>query len=222
MSHSTSQNVIGQLRSPAGCANPSRIVAITTPFNGFGPSGGERAPGVAILVGLAKDLAQSEALQPCVEYVFGFVSGHNEGSLGLRHMLQALKETGLGPANVSAFFTLGANIGLKYRFDGNNYQSGGSGRGFLLPQAVPQYFSVLSNATNEVPYVLARKITSYDMTSGDTRFIYAAGYKVISWQGLIHPRFHMATDYATSVDPAALEAAADMITKTVVLVTASN
>jgi len=206
-----------------GClgGNVTRRLVVTTPFNGFGASGGERGPGVAIAVWLAEVLpVLLKAKGLCTELIFGFLSGHNEGSLGLKSFLSQLQKEGLGPQQVTAYITLGANIGIHYSFseeehtgrkrrDGANYEGIGHGESMLNPRAVPSLYNALMQVTREEVFLNITKVTNATLAgTGDNRYIYAAGYEMASWQGWFFPRFHMETDTGTSVSEARLGALA--------------
>ena len=217
--NASSRNVVTRWRSDSCGADGGKIVVISTPVNGFGPGGGERAPGVAILLWLAETLPrilQGGAQEyGCVELVLAFLSGHNEGSLGTRVFLSELKKTH-PPENVTAYITLGADIANRYSFAGKNYESDPEGIATLSPRAVPALWSALQGAVGQTKYVKAIEITgSRTAGGGDNRYIWAAGYAMISWQGLLTPRFHMPTDFSSTTDAQLLEEVGTMVLKTI-------
>jgi len=64
-------------------ADPSRFVIVGTPTGAFTPSGSERGPGVAELLGLARHYASLPVAQRPLTLVFAILSGHEIGYLGL-------------------------------------------------------------------------------------------------------------------------------------------
>ena len=152
----------------------------------------------------------------CVELVLGFLSGHNEGSLGTRFFLSELKKTH-PPESVTAYITLGANIANRYSFTGNNYQGTPDGVMLMVPRAVPALWGALQGAVRgATKYVRAVEITGKNTAGGgDNRYIWAAGYPMVSWQGLITPRFHMPTDFASTTDAQLLEDVGTMVLETI-------
>ena len=83
-------------------------MVVTTPISGWFVCGGERGPGVALLLGLARQLADATAVstgtEGCFTYHFAGTSAHEfnvaEGNLGLVLTKRALERFGLEPANV--------------------------------------------------------------------------------------------------------------------------
>lgn len=176
--NATSQNIVGVTSIPVGVRDPGgrrgrsrsrshggleaaaavapSTIVITTPINGFCQCGGERGPGVALLLDVVRRVvadresaagttataaaaaatAAATAAAPArarqgfvsrggsmmpggaarvrqVRLIFAFVSGHELGSLGLRHFLRSLNASyGVRPSDVAAFFSFGANIAM--------------------------------------------------------------------------------------------------------------
>ena len=92
------RNVIGRF------GRGEDIIVISTPKSGWFHCGGERGPGIALSLALARWVIQH---QPQVSYWFDFNSGHELLNLGTR---QFLKKLAPSPNRVRCWMHLGANI----------------------------------------------------------------------------------------------------------------
>ena len=80
------------------------IIVVSTPKSGWFHCGGERGPGVALSLALARWVGKR---QPSTSYWFDFNSGHELNNLGTRKFLG---ETAPPPGQVRCWLHLGANI----------------------------------------------------------------------------------------------------------------
>lgn len=83
------------------------VIVVTTPISALTQSGGERGPGIAILLGLARWLSQR---QPRCRYLFSGNTGHETHGTGAYALLGVLPP----PAEVRAWLHLGASIANRY------------------------------------------------------------------------------------------------------------
>ena len=96
--HATARNVIGRI----GRGNKS--VVVSTPQSGWFRCAGERGPGIALWLGLARWVRKNPS---DFSYVFVSTSGHELGGLGIRAFL----DNGAPPrSRVAAWIHLGAGI----------------------------------------------------------------------------------------------------------------
>jgi len=207
---------------------PVSTIVVTTPFNGFYKCGGERGPGIAMLLDIARRAVGMTARHhgpyiaratsdvgvgaaPAgsvanVRLIVGFLSGHELGSLGLQAFLETLS-TGmdLGPSDVAAFFSLGANIAMYGEFEGDNFGGAGSGAITTSASASPDLYELASAAMPK----FTTGVVNCSAAAGDTRFICAAGYQTLALLGATNYRFHLETDAADSTNETMLRVAAD-------------
>jgi hypothetical protein len=98
MPDTQARNVIGRLRSGR------KIIVVSTPQSGWFRCAGERGPGIALFLGLARWVAKH---QPDSAFLFVSTSGHELGQLGMDLFL---REQAPDPKNVSFWLHLGAGI----------------------------------------------------------------------------------------------------------------
>jgi hypothetical protein len=80
-----------------------RTIIVTTPSSGLSYSGGERGPGVALMLGLARWVAQRD---PGASYLFSANSGHELMGLGVYPLMDVVPP----PDRVTCWLHLGSGI----------------------------------------------------------------------------------------------------------------
>jgi hypothetical protein len=179
-------------------------VMITTPVSGWFTCGGERGPGVAVMLELARRIvaiggptAPPSAAQ-CYTYHFVANSGHEftvpRGNLGLVLTMDTFAARGLGPAVTRVWLSLGASIAT---VDGPGKSAyGAPGMGALVaPHLVAAGFApvLLDSASH-----------------GEVMAAHLAGYEVFGFFGAFS-RFHQMADDSSSTSQAALAPALEAI-----------
>jgi hypothetical protein len=98
-------NVVGILK------RGEKWVIVTTPVSGWFRSGGERGPGVALFLGLARWIAKSPSKY---SYIFIGNSGHELGYMGSHYAPnEYLPESGITPKNTAYWLHLGAAVACR-------------------------------------------------------------------------------------------------------------
>jgi hypothetical protein len=92
------KNVIGRL------AGDKRLIVISTPQSGWFRCAGERGPGIAIFLALARWAGRR---QERPSFLFVSTSAHELGGIGMKHFQEKLSPL---PENVTAWLHLGAGI----------------------------------------------------------------------------------------------------------------
>jgi hypothetical protein len=101
----TAYNVVGRLK------RGDQWVIITTPSAGWFQCSGERGPGVALFLGLARWAAKSDSKY---SYIFIANSGHEMAYMGAHYApAEYLPENKISKENVACWFHLGAAIGCR-------------------------------------------------------------------------------------------------------------
>ena len=182
-------NVVGVLeRGP-------RWVVVSTPVSGWFECGGERGPGVALWLALARWAAIHDS---DLSFLFVGTSGHELDYMGA-HQFTA---SGLAPApvEVAVWLHLGASIGTRL------WEDSGSG---WRPLAIrnpgdlvgsPELVPILEAAFEGVPALIPRGGES----KGELRVVLEHGYRAFGFYGG-HPWFHTPRDVPESTEPAFLE-----------------
>ena len=182
-------NVVGTLeRGP-------RWVVVSTPVSGWFGCGGERGPGVALWLALARWAAVHDSN---LSFLFVGTSGHELDNMGA-HQFTA---SGLAPppSEVVVWLHLGASIGTRL------WEETGSG---WQPLAIrnpgnlvgsPKLLPILEAAFEGVPALTPRGGES----KGELRVVLEHGYRAFGFYGG-HPWFHTPRDVAGSTEPAFLE-----------------
>jgi hypothetical protein len=96
--HATARNVIGRI------GRGNKPVVVSTPQSGWFRCAGERGPGIALWLGLARWVRKNPS---DFSYVFVSTSGHELGGLGIRAFLDREARP---PGSVAAWIHLGAGI----------------------------------------------------------------------------------------------------------------
>lgn len=109
------RNVMGTLKKG------DKWVIITTPYSGWFKCGGERGPGMALFLGLARWTAQQN---PRYSYIFVANSGHELNDMGAHLTIDKFfPEYGLTRDNVACWIHLGASIACRsWRKVGHDFE----------------------------------------------------------------------------------------------------
>ena len=182
-------NVVGTLeRGP-------RWVVVSTPISGWFGCGGERGPGVAMWLALARWAAESDSN---LSFLFVGTSGHELDYMGAHHF--AASGVAPSPADVVVWLHLGASIGTRL------WEGSGSGWRPLATRnpgnlvGSPELAPILEAAFEGVPALTPRSGES----KGELRVVLEHGYRAFGFYGG-HPWFHTPRDVAESTEPAFLE-----------------
>ncbi len=186
----TAYNVIARLeRGP-------KWIVVTTPSSGWFRCAGERGPGVALFLGLARWAATHES-----PYSFLFIanSGHELDNLGAHHSIDASAPP---PEEVACWIHLGASIATREWeeteagarvLDSPNRTGHLVGTSDLLPH--------LKAAFQPVDWIRPR---SGGMVAGELRHFMNAGYRCFGFFGA-HHYFHTQLDTPETTAPEYLE-----------------
>jgi len=182
-------NVVGVLeRGP-------RWIVVSTPISGWFGCGGERGPGVALWLALARWAAMHDS---DLSFLFVGTSGHELDNMGAHHFAAS----GIAPApeDVVVWLHLGASIGTRL------WEDSASG---CLPLATrnpgnlvgsPELMPILEAAFGGLPALVPRSGES----KGELRVVLEHGYRAFGFYGG-HPWFHTPRDMPESTEPAFLE-----------------
>lgn len=185
-------NLIGRLRRPS-----ERWIVVSTPRSGWFTCAGERGPGVAAWLDLAR---WAPGALKHHSLLFLANSGHEYEYLGGEHAIAGVAPP---PAETAFWLHLGANVAAR------DWHELGGGRLAPLPSADPQRFLVASDAL--LPRVraafagLAGLEAAYPASKGgqgEAASILAAGYASIAGIFGNHRFHHSANDDARCVDEA--------------------
>lgn len=188
--HRPAFNVIGRLRRPSG-----RWIVISTPRSGWFTCAGERGPGVAAWLSLARwapGALKHHSLMLLAN------SGHEYEYLGSEH---AIAKMAPPPAETAFWLHLGANVAAR------DWHELGGGRLAPLPSADPQRFLVTSDPLLptargafaglpglEMPYAASKG------GQGEAASILAAGYENVAGIFGNHRFHHSANDDARCLE----------------------
>jgi len=182
-------NVIGKLER-----GPWWIV-VSTPTSGWFECGGERGPGVALWLALARWAVRHHS---DTSFLFVGTSGHELDYMGA-HVF-ADSRVAPPPDKVVTWLHLGASIGTRlWERSADGWKPlPGRNPGNLVgsPEIVP----ILKAAFSEVPGLIPRDGEG----KGELRVVLENGYRAFGFYGG-HPWFHTPRDAADSTEPAFLE-----------------
>ncbi|GAB6012854.1 M28 family metallopeptidase [Viscerimonas tarda] len=175
-----------------------KYVVISTPISGWFICGGERGPGIAVWLELARWAANLKA----TDYTFVFTgnSGHEIGGIGAHQFLDQF-----APAvdDTHLWIHLGAGLAT------HAYKQTPTGlvkqaevdslRNFFYSDPVESSFkSAFANAK-------AQKYNTKERNAGELIYVANKGYKRILGISYIHPFFHTPQDSASATSPQLLE-----------------
>jgi len=182
-------NVVGVLdRGP-------RWVVVSTPVSGWFGCGGERGPGVALWLSLARWAALRDT---DLSFLFVGTSGHELDYMGAHHF--AASGVAPAPAEVVVWLHLGASIGTRLWEDSESGWLPLAARNPGNLVGSPELASILEAAFEGVPALTPRSGES----KGELRVVLEHGYRAFGFYGG-HPWFHTPRDVAGSTEPAFLE-----------------
>jgi hypothetical protein len=196
--NATSRNVL------ARWGNGKDIIVVSTPISGWFTCGGERGPGIAIALGLARWVG---VRQPEANYLFDFNSGHELTGIGARRFLasQAPK-----PPDVRCWLHLGANIAT---YDWEREASG------YKPRPNPVKYQVQSSDAALLP-VVKQAFSTMPLIEpyvgpgiGELTAFIQEGYRAFGMFGGRHYYFHNPGDGPQTTSPELLEPVARCLAK---------
>lgn len=183
--------------------DPERVIVIATPTGAFTPSGSERGPGVATLLGLARHWASLPQDERPATLVFAVLSGHEIGFLGLPTLMRAHPDWF---ATADAYVHLGASLAAIEQDELPD--------GTVLRSSAGDWTRALYVSENPLlePGVTAAFAPAQPLGSlppsvwdpGEQSLAYAEGLPIIASSGASH-YFHTAGDTAEAVSPVLLE-----------------
>jgi len=190
----TARNVYGKI------GNGEQHIVISTPISGWFTCGGERGPGVAIWLALAKWVAAQK-----LPYTFVFTanSGHELGFLGAHQFL----EHGAPPVDKTKLWVhLGAGVATR------SWKPTPSGLVKENTVDVNRNFfytaSVKSSFESAFKDLAGNKWEVKEKAGGELTAVIAKGYPNAVGITYAHPYFHMKNDDASKTSPEILEEAA--------------
>jgi hypothetical protein len=177
------------------------LIIVTTPISALTQSGGERGPGVAIFLGLARWLGQR---QPTTRYLFSGNTGHEEHGTGA----YALIDTVPPPSEVKAWLHLGAGISNRYAlYDDGLADDSPEWRQKTLRRSGTPYLAcskelvpLLTEAFSEIPELTPKAIPG----AGELAVFLERGYNAFGFYGP-NRVFHTWADTADQSSPELLE-----------------
>lgn len=181
----------------------SDFIVISTPTSGWHDCGGERGPGVALALALARWVGER---RPNVGYWFDFNAGHERLNLGTRLFLEHRAPP---PKRVRAWLHLGANIATwdHPEVDGEIVQRAAPER-YPVPCGDEEVLKIVSAAfagTGITPYV--------GEGIGELGPVLEAGYRGFGVYGGRYRYFHTPGDPPTGTAPELLEPVAGAVAK---------
>lgn len=172
-----------------------RWLIVSTPRSGWTVCAGERGPGIATWLALAR---WAPAALPDHDLLFLCNSGHEYENLGAEHAIAANAPS---PEATALWLHLGANVAAR------DWHDLGGGRLSPLPSADPQRFLLTSEALVGDARAAFAGLAGLEMTypvgagaAGELSTIAAAGYPSIAGIFGAHRFHHVAEDDARCVD----------------------
>jgi len=177
-----------------------RVLVVSTPHSGWFRCGGERGPGIALLLGLARWAA---ARRPGVGYCFVATSGHEVGALGMQAWLA---RDAPPPGRVIAWLHLGAGLAT-YAWRptpiGAERLAGADPARLLL--YTPPLEAVAREAFAGLP---CERRAAPDIAVGEMRLVVPRGYGRVLTAVATHRFHHTPEDGPEATGPELLEPAA--------------
>jgi hypothetical protein len=166
-------------------------IVVSTPLTGWFSCGGERGPGIALWLRMAKLLAQS----PRPVLMLG-TGSHEIGHHGIGHHLS---HHALAPDDVALWLHFGASLAATQLDKGAGFNS-------------PQYLVGLADTEARAREAFGKRIPIYvpgsPRTQGEAGPIIAGGYRNFIGMSGMFPAFHTPADRGDAVDFEGLEAIA--------------
>jgi len=191
------KNVIGRLDGGKD------FIVVSTPQSGWFRCAGERGPGIALFLGLARWVAQR---RPRINYLFVSTSGHELGGQGMRNFLRGR----FPPANeVLCWLHLGASIATwGWEETATGLQRRKERRGEVSLCSTPDLLPLLTSAFSGMPDLQPKT----GPVSGELVLVIEAGYPSFGFFGR-HRFFHTPADDPEVTAPELLEPIAMAIAK---------
>jgi hypothetical protein len=185
----TAFNVVGRLE------RGKRWIVVSTPISGWFECGGERGPGVALWLAIAKWAAMRSS---DTSFLFVGTSGHELDNMGAHFFSDS--ESAPKPDQVMCWLHLGASIGTRQweQADGGWRPLPARSPGNLVGS--PELLPILESAFEDVGALDPRSGES----KGELRVVFERGYRGFGFFGG-HPWFHTPRDVAGSTEAAFLE-----------------
>ncbi|MCZ8282944.1 MAG: hypothetical protein O9286_11965 [Aquidulcibacter sp.] len=177
---------------------PRRIV-VSTPTSAWFASAGERGPGVALFLGLARWMAGRAGESP-VSATFIASSGHELYGAGKKSYLE---DAAPSPTETLAWIHLGASIAV-YGFERGPTGLRANGRRQLGTQLLTnddRLLSLLQSRFAGVENLTPRRATT---ARGELALMFEAGYRAFGFEGA-HAYFHAPNDLPFVTGPELLE-----------------
>ncbi len=197
-----SANVIGRLK------RGSKWIVVTTPTTGWFKCGGERGPGIALFLALARWAAQSESE---LSFLFMANSGHELDYMGAR---QSLERFAPSPEEVIAWIHLGSSIATrKWECTGDHHRPIDQleteyGRLDCTRDLIPILEDTFRETACPRPSVRKR-------AGGELGLFIESGYRAFGLYGA-HHYFHVDNDAPTCTLPQLLQEIAEGFRKAIV------
>jgi len=184
------RNVLAQWGDKKDC------IVVSTPSSGWFTCGGERGPGIAITLALARWVGERK---PKISYMFDFNSGHELMGLGA---LAFVREQAPKPADVRNWLHLGANIAT---FDWERYAPGyqpkpNPGK-YVVQCSNEKLLPLISDAFSNIPEV--KPVVGSGV--GELIAFIREGYDAWGIMGGRHYYFHNPSDGPQTTSPQLLE-----------------
>jgi len=178
-------NAQGLLKGAGG-----KLIVVSTPKSGWFRCAGERGPGIALWLGLARSVARQKAGP---SFLFTANGGHELHGLGMKAFLDREAPK---PANVACWIHLGAGIAT-YASDGTRLLRTADPKRYLT--CTPDLVPVIAPAFRSIPELAP----SSERYLGELRYLAAAGYSGFS-VAAGHRLHHTPIDDPSSTGPAIL------------------
>jgi len=175
-----------------------QYIVISTPISGWFRNGGERGPGLAVWLALAKWVATEN-----FPYTFVFTgnSGHELAGLGAKLFLE---KGAPPPEKTKLWLHLGAGIATR------DWKKGNSGAPEWLDNTDPNrnfFFSESVRASFEeaLNHLAGKKWEINERVGGELVYVIDKGYPHVSGIAYGHPYFHLTIDDEHTTSPRILE-----------------
>jgi len=173
------RNVFGRLY------RGKNLIVISTPKSGWFTCAGERGPGVALFLALARWVSQHQSQ---TSYLFDSNTGHEIGGLGVRCFIEELAPK---PDQVLAWIHLGANIATwEWEESPTGLQKYTRPENYRIVCDSPDLLPLINNAFADLPGlqpVVGRGI-------GEMRLMIQTGYHGFGFNGGAYRFFHTPAD----------------------------
>lgn len=179
-------------------------IVVSTPSSGWFTNGGERGPGIAMLIALAEWVARRD---DGLNYLFLATSGHELDFLGARLFHEA--RLAPPPERTRAWLHLGAQIATPPWSEVNGVLQPGERVTTGTLQASPDLATILRDAFADLPMYGLRT----DTRIGEFRDLVEHGYRGLGIVGGSNPWFHVPGDDARSVSAATLAAVTSAVAR---------